>query len=137
LWTGKNPVRMVIDMSLRLPATLKLFDQQQKTIVFNTSKQETNNNILYHQVKKEETILPQILNAAHKLQLQSILVEGGAKLLQSFIDAGLWDEARVIKNEQLTINNGLNAPILNDSYDRKEKIITDTIYYYTNKPTNE
>jgi diaminohydroxyphosphoribosylaminopyrimidine deaminase/5-amino-6-(5-phosphoribosylamino)uracil reductase len=46
--------------------------------------------------------------------LQSILVEGGAKMLQSFIDAGLWDEARIIQNRALKINAGLLAPILKD-----------------------
>ena len=47
------------------------------------------------------------MNALYELKIQSVIVEGGAKLLQSFIDEGMWDEARVIKNEELIINNGL------------------------------
>ena len=44
------------------------------------------------------------------MNIQSVLIEGGAKTLQSFIDAGLWDEARVITNEELIIENGIAAP---------------------------
>lgn len=56
--------------------------------------------------------------ALYDLKIQSVLVEGGAMLLQSFIDAGVWDEARIINNEELTLrqaqgNNGLHAPVLN------------------------
>ena len=57
-----------------------------------------------------------------------MLVEGGAQLLQSFIDEGIWDEARIITNEQLTIGNGLSAPQLkNHQLDQHENISTDTI----------
>jgi diaminohydroxyphosphoribosylaminopyrimidine deaminase/5-amino-6-(5-phosphoribosylamino)uracil reductase len=52
------------------------------------------------------------MNVLYQLQLESVLVEGGAQLLQSFIDNGLWDEARIINNEELLINNGLDSPKL-------------------------
>lgn len=134
LWEGNDPVRMVLDKELRLPLYLKLFDQQQKTIVFNFIKQEENKNIIYQKINRQENIIQQILNASYRLGLQSILVEGGAQLLQSFIDTGIWDEARIICNEEMTITNGLNAPSLNRQPVRKEKILSDTIFYYTNKP---
>ena len=135
LWTGKSPVRMVLDMVLRLPETLKLFDQQQKTIVFNGLKQEENENVLYSQINPDNDINQQILDVSYKLKLQSILVEGGTKLLQSFIAKGLWDEARIISNEELVISNGLAAPLLNNHPVKTEKIYSDTIRYYTNKPS--
>ncbi len=138
LWKGRNPVRMVLDMSLRLPDQLKIFDQQAKTILINASKQEIKNNIHYHRIEKNENIIQQIIHAAYELGLQSVFVEGGAILLQSFIDAGLWDEARVITNEKLTITGGLSAPLLNYTHiERTEKIISDIIYYYTNKQINK
>ena len=60
-----------------------------------------------------------------------MIVEGGAILWQSFIDAGLWDEARIIRNEQLTINNGINSPELkNMDLQKKEKYFGDTINYF-------
>ena len=70
------------------------------------------------------------------MNIQSVIVEGGAKLLQSFIDADLWDEARVISNEELVVNNGLAAPNLNDALMvNEEKILSDRIEYYTRTNT--
>ncbi len=112
LWPGNDPVRIVIDMELKLPLSLQLFDGNVRTIVFNQKKQEEANNITYHKVDSNAPLIPQILNELYRAQLQSVLVEGGAKLLQSFIDAGLWDEARVIGNRQLAMGEGTSAPIL-------------------------
>lgn len=138
LWTGVNPVRMVIDMLLRLPGHLKIFDQQERTIVFNGSKQEIKNNIHYYRVEKSKNIIQQIIHAAYQLGLQSIFVEGGATLLQSFIDVGLWDEARIITNEKLVIKGGLAAPLFNHTgAERTEKITSDIIHYYTNQQINK
>jgi diaminohydroxyphosphoribosylaminopyrimidine deaminase/5-amino-6-(5-phosphoribosylamino)uracil reductase len=75
-----------------------------------------------------------MMNALYQLKIQSVLVEGGAKLLQSFIDEGMWDEARVIKNEKLIINNGLNAPVLKETKKVfRQKLLSDTIEIYKPK----
>ena len=87
---------------------------------------------------KNENILTQILSTLYEQQIQSVMVEGGAKLLQSFIDEGLWDEARVICNEQLTIGNGLNAPILKDDILLSDqKIENDIISFIKKRAVNE
>jgi len=136
LWEGNSPIRLVLDMNLRLPLHLKLFDKKVKTIVFNAVKQEEKENLIYYKIEKEANIVSQMLNALYQLNIQSVIVEGGAKLLQSFIDAGLWDEARVISNEELVINNGLSAPLLSDAIKTKEeKIVSDIIEYYTRTNT--
>jgi diaminohydroxyphosphoribosylaminopyrimidine deaminase/5-amino-6-(5-phosphoribosylamino)uracil reductase len=138
LWSGRSPVRMVLDMPLRLPHSLKLFNRQQTTIIFNRLRQEEDGNILYCQLTDETHIIQQVLAACYKLKLQSILVEGGAKLLQSFINESLWDEARVITNDELMISSGLHAPLLQQHYMiRTEKIFSDTIHYYINKQKAE
>lgn len=132
LWTGNNPVRLVLDLNLRLPSDLKLFDQQQRTIVLNNVKDEENGAVLFSKIEKEQPLVAQILNACYKLNLQSVLVEGGTKLLQSFIDSGIWDEARVITNTELIIGNGLPAPILQSQrIDHIENQFNDVIHYYT------
>jgi diaminohydroxyphosphoribosylaminopyrimidine deaminase/5-amino-6-(5-phosphoribosylamino)uracil reductase len=60
-----------------------------------------------------------------------VLVEGGAAVLQAFIDAGYWDEARVITNEGLRIGDGLASPELRGGkLVRQERIFTDLISYY-------
>ena len=63
--------------------------------------------------------------------IQSVLVEGGAKLLQSFIDKGIWDEIRKIENEKLKIENGLVAPVFNDALRVSEfNLLDDKIEIY-------
>jgi diaminohydroxyphosphoribosylaminopyrimidine deaminase / 5-amino-6-(5-phosphoribosylamino)uracil reductase len=113
LWPGNNPVRLVVDMELRLPSSLKLFNEQARTIVFNTLKHDEEGSLAYYQVTHDVSLVDQLLNAASQLNLQSIIVEGGAKLLQSFIDENNWDEARVIENTELKNNKGLPAPSFN------------------------
>ncbi|HVS96336.1 MAG TPA: hypothetical protein VHE54_07610, partial [Puia sp.] len=67
----------------------------------------------------------------HRLRLQSVLVEGGARLLQSFIDEDYWDEARVITNEELETDAGLPAPRLQHALCvARETLLSDTIRYY-------
>jgi diaminohydroxyphosphoribosylaminopyrimidine deaminase/5-amino-6-(5-phosphoribosylamino)uracil reductase len=112
LWPGKDPLRIVLDLNLRLPASLSLFNEEAATIVFNLQKHTLPRNIssdkiergvYYYKLGDEVGPISQILKALHELQIQSILVEGGAKLLQSFIYAGCWDEAKIITNEVLNM----------------------------------
>lgn len=134
LWPGKSPIRLVLDMNLRLPTSLKIFNGEVRTIVFNAMKQVEKENLLYHKIDKDNNVIAQLMKALYQVNIQSVLVEGGARLLQSFIDAGLWDEARVIKNEELIINNGLNSPILSVANKVSEqKILRDKIEIYNPK----
>lgn len=130
-WNGPSPIRLVIDSELKLPQSLKLFNQQQRTVVFNTIKQEETENLLYYKLEKETSLVQQMMTALYELKIQSVLVEGGAKLLQSFIDEGIWDEARVISNGQLAIGNGIKAPQLSKAIKTgEEQLANDTIRYY-------
>jgi diaminohydroxyphosphoribosylaminopyrimidine deaminase/5-amino-6-(5-phosphoribosylamino)uracil reductase len=134
LWTGKSPVRMILDLSLRLPGSLKIFDRKQPTIIFNLHRQEADGDLLYYRIEESLPVIKQLLDACFKLNLQSILVEGGTTLLHSFIGAGLWDEARVIVNDQV-VSKGTDAPLLKNSRPRTiKKISSDTLYHYTNEP---
>ena len=139
LWTGPSPVRLVLDMNLRLPSSLKIFNDVARTIIFNSKKQEEKANLLYYQLNKEDNVIHQIMNALYELRIQSILVEGGAKLLQSFIDESLWDEARVISNTQLTLNDspnvyGIQAPLLQGGIKENEiKLESDSIEIFKPK----
>jgi len=131
LWPGKSPVRLVVDMDLKLPSSAKIFNKEAPTVIFNSVKQEEEENILYYRIPKGSSLIHQLLNALYKLKIQSVLVEGGAKLLQSFIDDGLWDEARIINNEQLIINNGLDAPILKNAEKISgQKLLSDKVAIY-------
>lgn len=114
-WTGNNPVRVVIDMFLKLPASLQVFNHAAQTIIFNTLKQEDKPGLIYYKVNSGGSLMQQIVRALYKLNIQSILVEGGVNTLQQFIDEGLWDEARIITNHSLQIGNGIDAPTLGET----------------------
>jgi diaminohydroxyphosphoribosylaminopyrimidine deaminase/5-amino-6-(5-phosphoribosylamino)uracil reductase len=131
LWPGKNPVRLVIDKELVLPAHLAIFNDHAETVVFNYRTAGSTKNIHYQQLNPMDDFIRQLLVDLYQRDLLSVMVEGGATLLQSFIDEGTWDEARVITNGQLTIGQGLNAPVLkNNILWREEKINTDTISFF-------
>jgi diaminohydroxyphosphoribosylaminopyrimidine deaminase / 5-amino-6-(5-phosphoribosylamino)uracil reductase len=132
LWPGPNPVRLVVDMGLRLPASLKLFDGQHRTIVFNKLRHSEHFNLLYYQVSEDASLVHQLLDVLYGLKIQSVLVEGGAALLQTFIDEGMWDEVRVITNEERSVVSGLPAPRIREAQIKyTEDIASDRIRYYT------
>jgi diaminohydroxyphosphoribosylaminopyrimidine deaminase / 5-amino-6-(5-phosphoribosylamino)uracil reductase len=144
LWPGNDPLRLVVDMDLRLPQHLKLFNSKTSTIVFNLHKhslpEKLNTSDLrkiglqYYQVTADVNLVHQVMNALNQLKILSVFIEGGAQLLQSFIDEGTWDEARIITNEDLIIGEGLPAPVLNDHELKKsEQFHTDKIDIYTNR----
>lgn len=92
-WAGPWPVRVVVDSKHRLPAGLHLFEDNQPTLTYDTQD------------------LPAILTDLYGRGLQSLLVEGGAKLLQSFINGGWWDEIRV-EEASACLGDGVEAPVL-------------------------
>lgn len=158
-WPGHSPVRLVVDMNLRLPSSLKVFNQQVHTIIFNkkihsdesewsapsplaeiseqSERKEQSSGVRYYQVTDDVSLIHQIINALYQLNIQSVIVEGGARLLQSFIDEGTWDEARVIRNRQLAIGNGLHAPQLGNALKIEEQnIFSDKIETYKPKSSS-
>ena len=98
---GRNPVRVVIDKQLRLDANLNLFDGSQPTLGYNFIKTETVGQTTYIQLNPEKPFLPQLLADLYERRIQSVLVEGGTTLLNSFMDAGLWDEMRVFRSQTM------------------------------------
>ncbi|MFV0268292.1 MAG: bifunctional diaminohydroxyphosphoribosylaminopyrimidine deaminase/5-amino-6-(5-phosphoribosylamino)uracil reductase RibD [Draconibacterium sp.] len=107
---GKNPLRMVLDRELRLSQNLKLFDQSTPTLVFNALKNEVRGNTEYHLIDFQKNLPLQVLNLLYHKNILSLIVEGGRQLLQSFIDANLWDEAQVYTGAK-TFGAGVPAPL--------------------------
>ncbi|RPA67434.1 bifunctional diaminohydroxyphosphoribosylaminopyrimidine deaminase/5-amino-6-(5-phosphoribosylamino)uracil reductase RibD [Cyclobacteriaceae bacterium YHN15] len=109
-WNGKNPLRIVIDRTLSLDSDLHLFDQSQATICYNQIKSEVLNNLEWVKLQMGFEI-EHILEDLFAKKIQSIIVEGGAQLLNKFIQLELWDEARVIvgMNE---FGTGISAPLI-------------------------
>ncbi|MFT3824641.1 MAG: bifunctional diaminohydroxyphosphoribosylaminopyrimidine deaminase/5-amino-6-(5-phosphoribosylamino)uracil reductase RibD [Chitinophagaceae bacterium] len=132
-WEGHNPVRLVVDMDLRLPSSLQLFNKEVKTVVFNALKHEESESLLYYRVTRDVSLVQQMVHALYHLRVQSVLVEGGAQLLQSFIDEGLWDECRIITNSTLFAYTGVPAPALSKGVlQQQEQLAGDSIHYLMN-----
>lgn len=108
-WKGKDPLRIVLDHHLRLPENLHLFDGTIPTIVYTGKNKASLENLEYVQVEFDDHILDSIMVNLYQKSIQSVIIEGGAKLLNSFIINNLWDEARVFTGP-IKFGAGVKAP---------------------------
>lgn len=132
-WYGNAPVKIVIDPQLKSTHQLKLFQQGEKTIILNRLKEEEDGRNQFIKTYSDK-ILSESLKRLFEKNVQSILVEGGSYTLQSFIDAGIWDEARIITNTKLLISSGLSAPLLSGGEKTAEQfILNDRIEFFKNR----
>ncbi|WP_187262850.1 bifunctional diaminohydroxyphosphoribosylaminopyrimidine deaminase/5-amino-6-(5-phosphoribosylamino)uracil reductase RibD [Pontibacter beigongshangensis] len=112
-WPGRKPLRIVIDRQLQLPPHLHLFDGSQPTLVYNYLKQEQmQENLSFVQLDEQQDLLPQLFHDLYQRNVLSVLVEGGTYLLESLLQAGLWDEAFIFKNANKTLGAGIKAPAM-------------------------
>ncbi|GAC1419192.1 MAG: bifunctional diaminohydroxyphosphoribosylaminopyrimidine deaminase/5-amino-6-(5-phosphoribosylamino)uracil reductase RibD [Flavisolibacter sp.] len=144
-YPGFHPLRLVVDKNLRLPLTLKIFNGVVPTLIFNFHKHSLpiknlsvsdlkEVGVAHYRISEDEGLVKQIIMALYQIQVQSVLVEGGPQLLQSFIDEGLWDEARVITNKKIDLSDGLKAPRLkNFKLIQEEELFSDSITLYAPK----
>ena len=131
LWPGPNPVRIVIDKHLLIPESHHIFDQTSPTIILNHVAQREEKGLSLYQTKTEDDTLTVMMNLMYERRLTSLIVEGGARLLQSFMDAGVWDEARIITNRELYLRQGIAAPVLlNAKRIGNDVFADDEIVYY-------
>ncbi len=108
-WTGKNAVRILIDKDLTLQKTLRIYDNSQITICYNLLKDEVLNDNIFVKIPANYPIEQFIIQDLYQRKIQSIIIEGGTILLQSFINLGLWDEAIMLKSK-LILEDGIEAP---------------------------
>ncbi|HEY9047862.1 MAG TPA: dihydrofolate reductase family protein, partial [Ohtaekwangia sp.] len=107
-WSGRDPVRIVMDRYLKLSTKLHLFDRKQKTICYNVLKHEEHENLLLIRLD-EKDFLQALINDLAKQKIQSVIIEGGAATLAMFIENNLWDEARIFISPQ-KFDKGISAP---------------------------
>lgn len=112
-WIGKDPVRIVLDSNLRLPSDLHLFDGSIPTICYNSIKNEILNNLEFVNLGHDFSVKAMLSDLNHR-KIQSLLIEGGSLILQKFIQAEVWDEARVFTSKT-TFERGISAPVLHQN----------------------
>jgi len=125
-WQGRQPVRLVINEKGDLPETLHLFDGSRPTVVFTGSKQQSGSNITFVPLDFARPVLPQVLQYLHKREFHSLLVEGGTRLLDSFIEAGVWDEIRLLEGDAYW-GEGLRAPAFKGRLISREALDSNTL----------
>ena len=127
---GKNPIRILIDKKLEVPLSNAIFSQEAETIVFTEKAQADKNNISYHQIDFEKDSMQQILNDLYDKKITSLIIEGGAYTLQSFINKKLWDEARVFTGNKY-FQSGIKAPVLVVQKTNSQMIEEDELNFFT------
>lgn len=140
-WEGRNPVRIVLDRNLQLPECLNLFDNVQQTIVVNYKKDmepvtiperySENIGTSFLEIDQGENEIEEMLHQLHKRGIQSVIVEGGTKVLSSFLESGLWDEIRRCQSLK-TIGSGIKAPLPKGILTGSEKVQDDLWSFYLN-----
>ena len=125
LWEGKNPLAIVIDPREKLIKLNRDFNLDPRKII--TVKKTNQSEINDHYFLSAQEILDQL----YIQNLQSVIIEGGRKTLQCFIEADLWDEAKIFVTKN-KLGEGLKSPkIMVDSVHSSSKIKDDkliTIY---------
>ena len=129
--SGSNPIRIIIDKNLKLSDDLNLFNSEAKTIIFNAIKSEENDTNQFIKIDFNY-LIKNILEELHKQNIQSVKIEGGRITLQSFIDANIWDEARIFTANKL-FSQGLKTPIIEGEIILEEEIGTDTLEIIINR----
>jgi len=131
LYPGKQPIRMVIDRHGKLDENLTLFDGQHPTWVFTQASKKDLSNVRYFQHDfSDNNWLLSLLEKIAAEKVAHLTVEGGAWLLQEFVEKNLWDEARVFQSSHQW-TEGLSAPKLHSKYlVQKANLLKDQLFIY-------
>lgn len=128
---GRNPVRILIDFDLKVPDDFKIFDKNAEVLIFNDKKDAVEENLKFIKISREN-MLQEMLTKLYEEQIQSVIVEGGRFTLQQFIDANHWDEAIIIKNPNLILENGTRAPEFNFEATESNDFRYNIVEFYKN-----
>ncbi len=131
LWKGEQPLRVVIDKSMKLNSSLNTFNNAAKTLVFTKEQIENTKTTTYQKINFKHTE-NELLNELYNREIHSVIIEGGTKTLQNFIDLNLWDEARVFIGKT-KLKNGISAPKFNLEPWKIETISSDILKWYKNE----
>jgi diaminohydroxyphosphoribosylaminopyrimidine deaminase/5-amino-6-(5-phosphoribosylamino)uracil reductase len=133
-WTGDNPIRVTMDRNGRLARSAQIFNGKQETIVFTgvPKKYPGRTRSIHADLSYQ---LEDVLEELYDQKVISVFVEGGAQLHTSFIESGLWDEARVFTGK-MAFSQGVKAPEMNNSPEETLYISDTKLELYMNKNVN-
>ena len=128
---ANNPLRIVIDKNLRIKGDFNIFDRKQKTLIYNLHKNQIDENLEFIQLNSDTNFLKNMLSDLKRRGINSVLVEGGPQLIQSFFEEQYYDEIRVIKSD-MVLKEGINAPKVPSGIPlvKKYSILNDQIFIF-------
>jgi diaminohydroxyphosphoribosylaminopyrimidine deaminase/5-amino-6-(5-phosphoribosylamino)uracil reductase len=130
----KNNVRILLDKNLKTPRNHNVFNNNSLTWILTKKNKTNRDNVTYFNSNFEENHLADFMGKIYQQQIGTLIVEGGAKVLQSFIDANLWDEARIFHTPKNIGEGGITAPILKDAtLQSTHQILDDVLKVYYRK----
>lgn len=130
-WKGSKIVRVILDQTLKISSENHIYDGTLKTIILTAKKRENKANLFFEIIDFDKEITSQICNVLYQHKLQSVIIEGGSKTLQSFIKANLWDQAHLYKGVTM-FEKGIQAPKINGRLAIIKNIKNDSISIYNN-----
>lgn len=134
LWAGKNPIRIVLDRSCRIPAQYNIYDNSVETLLFTEKhiEERVKGITKFIPLIFDKNVIGSLLTTLNKRKINSILIEGGTSVLQSFISAGAWDEA-FIEIADKSFYSGIKAPTISGIILEDNKVETAQTIHLKNK----
>ena len=126
-------MRVVLDRQLRIPEESYLFDIRIKTLVLTEKEPEerASENVIFEALNFNEKLPAQVCDVLYRHEVQSVIIEGGLQTLQTFIEKGMWDEARIFTGK-VQFKEGTPAPEISGNLISEEKIASDILKIYRN-----
>lgn len=131
-WFGNTPLRVIVDKENKIPTESYIFDGEHNTLIFTNTPKINQHNISYIKVENNTNLSTQICNHLHTIGVQSIIIEGGKKTLEYFIENNLWDEAYVYKTNNIYLKHGIFAPVLKKTAYSCKQIKNNTLSLFKN-----
>lgn len=131
-WSGNSPIRIILDRDLSIRKIASVFNDEAEILVISEKTKGKSANISYAKANFSENVAQQICDILYDNNIQSVIIEGGAKTIQTFVDAQLWDEASVYVGN-ITFGSGLKAPRISNRKDSEMKITNNQLLSFINK----
>ena len=127
-WAGTSPIRLILDRDLRIPASFNVFNNETETYILTAAENGSfyKDNANYHRIDFSSDVPRQVSRLLAEINVISVIIEGGALTLQSFIDNDLWDEARIFTGRTI-FKKGISAPEINGRPGKKYEIGSDKL----------
>ena len=127
---GTNPLRLLLSSEPIDLSEFLLSQDEAPTWVLTNSTEKAVGSVRYLACGNVHD-LNLVLSRLYDENILSLLVEGGAMVLQAFLASGLWDESRVIVSDN-AMGKGMQAPLIANQVEHVEHSATDTIRFYIN-----